>query len=86
MPGVFNLLDELADPVQAEAGAQAHVAGSNLKRRNRRRLSTRAEGRAQEIIDDRSKRPPGPPNLGLEPGGDIIIERQCGAHIMMLSK
>jgi hypothetical protein len=43
------------------------------------------EPRAQRIVDDSLEGLPSPFHVSLEPRRDIVIQRQCGSHIMMLT-
>ena len=79
-------LEQVADVVQAEAGPErAEVARADLERRLRVPIPAAVREREpQALVDDFLERLAGTPDLGLEPAGDVLVERQGRSHILML--
>lgn len=85
MKGAFDLFQEIGDAVGVETRAAAsETSGSNAEGRTLRR-AVRHQAAAQSVVDDLAKGAAGPPALGLQLRRDVIVQRQGGAHIMMIS-
>jgi hypothetical protein len=85
MQRAFDFLEQRSDIVQAQPWSElAEIASLNPKR-----LSVRGRGRvqsaAQGVVDDVLERTPAAPRQCLQLAHHIVIERQGGAHFMMLN-
>ena len=86
MRPAFNLVKHLRDVVQIEPGPPAtQVADFNLEGLPRPRRGRGGQTSAERLVDDRAERPPSPSRERLQLGGDVVIQRQGGSHILMLT-
>ena len=86
MRRAFNLVKHLRDVVQIEPGPPApQVADFNLEGLPRPRRGRGGQTSAKRLVDDRAERPPSPSRERLQLGGDVVIQRQGGSHILMLT-
>ena len=78
--------EQVADVVEAQAGPERpEVARPDLEGRLRAAnpMAIR-EREPQVLVDDFPEGLAGTPDLGLEPGRDVVIETQCRSHFLML--
>jgi hypothetical protein len=79
----FDTLDQLGDGIEVDAGAEAEIRALHPEPA-RRGGTSGLEADPQCIVDDR---PEGPSRRScglMQPGGDVVIQRQSGSmwHIM----
>lgn len=81
----FDLLEQLGDVVEAEAGSQRPEV-PRLHREGRTRPARRRPGEppAERVVDDLAEGEPRLPGQRLQLRGDVIVERDRGPHVMML--
>ena len=86
MVRTLDLFEQVSDVVQVETGRKrpeiSRVDDEALPRRGRARLLQPAPKR---VIDDLAKRPSGLPGLGFQLGGDVVVQSEGRAHILMLT-
>ena len=81
----FQLLEQGPDAIERNARLQlAKVVGFDLKALEPWHRAALREARAQQIVDERLERLSRAPRFGLQARGDVIIQGQCGSHILML--
>jgi hypothetical protein len=85
--GAFGIAQQGADVVVAAPGqGSAEIHRSNREGRRDPVRSLLRERRTQVLIDQRLERQAAAPRFGLQPGGDVIVQGQCRAHIKMLPR
>ena len=87
MIGAFGIVQQGGDVVVAAPGHRP----AEVHRRNREgwrgpACSPLRERCTQVLIDQRLERQAAAPRFGLQPGGDVIVQGQCGSHTKMLSR
>jgi len=80
----FQLLEKDADVVVVEAGVVTELAGLDPKRRHLF-LRTPRQPFAESLVDDLLEWAASALHLFSELCRDVVIERQCGSHVLMLS-
>lgn len=85
MAGPLDLLEQIGDAVDAHARPElSEIASHHLEWDGMPGLSAARQTAAECVIDDVTERAAGPACLRLQLGGNVIIERQRSAHILML--
>src|SRR5690348_6633993 len=77
-------VDQILDLVITEAGRQTQEPGMNHERLGRR-FSGRHQSQTKKMVYARLQRSAGTPQLPAQELRDIVVERERGAHIMMLA-
>ena len=84
MQGTLDLFEQIGNAVGVETrAAAAETSGSDAKGRALRG-SFRHQPPAQGVVDHVTKGAARPAALGLQLRRHVIVQRQGGAHIMML--
>lgn len=83
MARAFDLFEEIADVVVAQAGTETERPRAHLER-GRRRRATRVQAETQHAVHDRLEGEAGAPRFGLDPIGNVVFEGQRRSHTMML--
>ncbi len=85
MKRAFHLPEQFTDIVQREAWPKvAEIAGGNLERLLRRTDMSSGQTTPQRLVDGITERTAGSPSFGLEPCGNIVIQREGRSHPQML--
>lgn len=85
MKRTLNSLEQVAYIVQVIARLQvSEIARHNLERRRRNRRLATHQTPSNGVVHNISERPARPAGLRLELAGNVLIECQCRAHVMML--
>jgi len=85
MKRAFELFEQSADVVEAEPRPQtAQVARRDSERRARRFSRGTRQAAAQRVVDELTKRPPGPACQRLQFRPHILIKRDRRPHALML--
>lgn len=84
MPLAFDARQHFFDVVQAanEAGTKTETSG--LEGPRHRRFFDRGEAGAKRFVDDGLQRLPPFTGHLLQPGGDVLLERQGRSHHVMI--
>jgi hypothetical protein len=81
----LDLFEQVADVVELKTCSQvAQVPSHDVKRSPWAAALARSETPPEEVVHRGSERPARTPCLGRQLGGDVIVQRQRRAHIMML--
>jgi len=84
--GAFDIVQQGGDVVVAAPGhGAAEIHRSDREGWCGPARATLRERRTQVLIDQRLERQAAAPRFRLQPGGDVIVQGQCGSHITMLS-
>ena len=87
MVGALDPFEQFADVVEGEARPEAaETACLDAERSALCGGTSRHQTMPQRLVDDVAKGAPRSAGHGLQPRRDILIERQGGAHILMLVK
>lgn len=85
MPWILDGLDQPRYVVEREAGAQCtEVPGLDTEGLARRLERALDEAAAEVLVHHLAEATPRPANLRPELRRDVVIECECGTHIMML--
>ena len=83
----LDLLDEIRDAVEGKAGPQLpEVPGLHPEGSLERTMSRGRDAATQRRVYGLLEGLAGASRLGLEPGSDVLVERQGRSHIMMLGQ
>lgn len=81
----LDLLDQVRGAVEAHAGPEAaKVTGFHGERLACRRGRRTSQASAQRVVDYIPESATGSPGQRLQLGGDVFIQRERGAHVLML--
>ena len=85
MKRALHLLDQFCNIVQGKPWPQvpeiAHVCLEGLPRRADTSIRQAA---SQSLVDDVAEGPPGAARFRLELGRHIVVQSECGSHVLML--
>ena len=84
MRRTFQSLEELSHIVVVQTGRQSQFPRHHLERFAFGTIG-RGQSEAEKVIHHGFERGAGAPGLLLNKTGNVVIERESGAHIMMLS-
>lgn len=80
----FQSVKEFLDILIARSQARAEGDRSNHEAFLLHRLSRGGEAKPQKVVDGALEGRARAPGLVLDQAGDIVVEGECSAHIMML--
>lgn len=87
MARALDLLQQLGDVVQAQARSKLpEVPSHHFEGHTAGRGPSGGEPAPERVVDDLAKGPSGAPRFRLELGRDVVVQRQRGTHILMLSQ
>ena len=85
MERALDLLEHIGDVVQVESWPEApEVASLDLERLARGRGRGAGETAPEGVVDHVAERPARSPDQGLQLAGDVVVEGERRAHILML--
>ena len=85
MPRSLGLFEQLGDAVQRQAGAKlAQVASLHLEGFSRWSDPPALQAMPQDVVHRISEGPARSPCLGLQLGGDVLVQGESGSHAAML--
>ena len=86
MQGTFGAFHDICDVVQFETRAQlAQIPRDDVKGASRLFLPTAHEAGAYDVVYDLAKGPSGSTRFRPQRCGNVIIERECYAHTVLVS-
>ena len=85
MERTFQLVEQIRNVIEIESWPAApEFSGLNHKRLAGLRPRRLGEPPAKCVVDDSAKRAAGSPGYRFQLRRDIVIQRQCRSHIMMV--
>lgn len=80
----LEMLHELTDPVVVYARSHPQRTRPDPEAADRPALDAEVQRRSQQVVDNDLEGLPCAADLRSQAGGDIVVERQGGSHILML--